>query len=275
MKMKHVMWVLTSALVLFGESKVFSQVTRDTTIGICNNKTTILVFPAAIADGDRGSSDIITRTSRRSVNILKVKAAQENFRPTNLSIITSDGKVYSINVFYEKNPKLLAYSIGAVTQEPALPVQFGQNRINDDSISKIALKVYSLNGFVKRPAYHHYGIKSNLSSVYIRGGVLFFRFVIRNRSEIPYQIDFSRYEQKDKSASKKTSSMEQEMMPIYSACDCGNLVGPGSECNLVVAFDQFTIADKKYFSVGFYEKNGDRNIHFDIKGKQILKARPL
>jgi hypothetical protein len=43
----------------------------------------------------------------------------------------------------------------------------------------------------------------------------------------------------------------------------------------VAAFDKFTISEKKVFMVEFFERNGDRHLQLRLKGKHLLKARPL
>src|SRR5690349_3336266 len=71
------------------------------------SKTTHLVFPFSIISIDRGSASILARKAGGVENILKVKADQKGFEETSLSVITSDGKLYSFLVCYKDNPAYL------------------------------------------------------------------------------------------------------------------------------------------------------------------------
>src|SRR4051812_41886863 len=90
-------------------AKSFSQsaVIEPFKLEVAYNKTTHLVFPLSIISIDRGSACIIAQKAVGVENILKVKADEKNFEETNLSVITSDGKLYSFLVFYNDKPAYL------------------------------------------------------------------------------------------------------------------------------------------------------------------------
>jgi hypothetical protein len=75
------------------------------------NKTTHLIFPLSITSIDRGSTGILAQKATGVDNILKVKADMKNFEETNLSVITSDGKLYSFVVCFNGNPAYLNLSL--------------------------------------------------------------------------------------------------------------------------------------------------------------------
>ena len=64
-------------------------------IQVASDKTTSLIFPLNILHVDRGTQEILVQTVKESENIILVKAATKDFSPTNLSIITTDGSLYS------------------------------------------------------------------------------------------------------------------------------------------------------------------------------------
>src|SRR4051812_31287454 len=76
---------------------------------ITYNKTTNLVFPYAVKTVDRGSSDVLVQKARYADTILQLKAGREGFRETNLSVVTTDGKLYSFLLQYAPSPARLSY----------------------------------------------------------------------------------------------------------------------------------------------------------------------
>jgi len=245
-------------------------------IAVCYNKTTMLVFPARIDDADMGSGDILTRTTRKHANVLKVKAARENFQPTNLSVFTDDGRLFSINVRYEQEPHQLKYDFTATGNitDSALTGMAG-NSPDPATIREYAKILAFAKPVIRRPGAKSNLIRLNLRGVHIAGDILFFRFDIRNKSDIPYDIYFTRFYLRDRSHAKRTSNMEKEIQPIHVYFTTDSTVRKGHPSTMVVAFEKFTIADQKYFSVELYEKNGDRNLACKIGGKDILRARPF
>src|SRR3954465_2162110 len=82
---------------------------------ITYNKTTNLVFPYTIKSVDRGSPDILVQKARYADTILQLKAGREGFKETNLSVVTTDGKLYSFLLQYVPSPARLNYLFNAAT----------------------------------------------------------------------------------------------------------------------------------------------------------------
>ena len=116
MKRLYVFGIVT--LIIHGSAAAQLN-TSDTTpvtinsieISICYNKTTSLIFPYAVISVDRGSADVLAQKAKAVENILHVKAGKRNFTPTNLSVVTADGKFYSFLLHYEENPMILSVPV--------------------------------------------------------------------------------------------------------------------------------------------------------------------
>jgi hypothetical protein len=117
------------------------------------------------------------------------------------------------------------------------------------------------------------GIKS--CGAYIYDGVLFFQFKTRNSSAIPYDLDFCRFYIRDIKSAKRSTAMEKEITPRYVYHHLTTPQGTGQQSVIVAAFDKFTISEKKVFMAEFFEASGDRHLQLRLKGKHLLKARPL
>ncbi len=110
--------LLTGILLLLSSSKIFSQTQsanyqanwiKPYHLAITFLKTTHLIFPYAIKSVDRGSPDILVQKAKGVENVLLVKAGRENFKESNLSVITADGKFYSFLINYSSIPSPLLF----------------------------------------------------------------------------------------------------------------------------------------------------------------------
>lgn len=241
------------------------------------DKTTILIFPAAISEGgiDRGSEGIIAKTAPGVDNILKVKANKKGFAQTNLTVITSDGKVYPFTVDYAENPPDAPIDMGKQKLEEKQLASFNGMKLNTEQIAHLGGEVAGKEAFLHQKT-KSFKIKLQLQGIYIQDDVMFYQFSLQNKSAIDYDIDFSRFYVRDKKRIKRTAEQEQEMKPLQIYYENGTKSTPGKNSQiLVIAFSKFTIADHKNFVVQLFEKQGDRNLELKINGNNIVKARPL
>src|SRR5580698_1344204 len=132
------MKMLTLFVFLFGiVSHCFCQTTIESfPISICCNKTTNLIFSYPIKSVDRGSRVVLAQKANGAENILQVKAARENFQSTNLSVITTDGKLFSFVLSYDKNPAALNISFakdssGSLQYSNKDQIQPSAEKLND------------------------------------------------------------------------------------------------------------------------------------------------
>src|SRR5882724_6853233 len=89
-------WVFVSLLF----HSLFSQ----KALPVTTDKTISLIFPFPILHIDRGTKEILVQEIKESDNILLLKAGCRDFHPTNLSVLTSDGSLYSFLVSYDSTP---------------------------------------------------------------------------------------------------------------------------------------------------------------------------
>lgn len=246
---------------------------------VTTNKTTNILFPSAIISIDRGSQDIMVQKANGVENILRVKADVKDFEETNLSIITSDGKLYSFLVNYANNPVYLSINLGnnisdtnTSVKQPAIiytePVM-DKNSLVDYTNKAVTAKdnIHALN---KTDSY----ISLTIKGFYSKGNTLFCKMHLGNRSQIDYDIEQFRFYIKDKKQSKRTSSQEIEIKPLYISGITNTLVG-NTNGVLVAALPKFTISDGKYLVVEIIEKKGGRHLSIKAKNRHLAKARRL
>lgn len=229
------------------------------TLCISTDKTTSLIFPFAIKHVDRGSQSILAQQVKDVPTILLVKAANNGFNETNLSVVTDDGSLYSFVVCYDLNP---------ATWVHYLPVN------NKATTAMYANGILDNAPTVKRIKDKKWQSVAEITGIYIKNDVLFYQLSIENNSSVDYTIDFVRFYIRDKKKGKRTAVQEIELKPIYTV---GNLnkVKAENTSKLVFALDKFTIPDAKKLILQINEKNGGRHFSMLIKNKQLMQAVTL
>lgn len=234
-------------------------------------QTTNLIFPYSIKSVDRGSRDVLAQKAKGVENILLVKAGRENFPETNLSIITADGKLYSFLLHYSNNPSLLNISFAKDTViEKTVSLPEAEN--NEAQIERIAEEVAKEKRALHGLKDKAYDIRLRLNGLYIKNNVLYFQVELRNRSNIPYDIDMLRFFIRDEKKAKRTASQDIELPPLFIYGDTA-AVKEHATNTLVFAVPKFTIPDKKYLLIQTIEKNGGRHLQLDVHNRTIVKAK--
>lgn len=235
------------------------------------HKTTLLIFPSAIQSADRGDQYILAQKVKGTENILKVKAGQKDFKQSNLSVITRDGKVYSFIVNYAPDP---SYQVIDLCKQPEkAPVQFSGLSLNKKQMVNYMKMISSQKPFLHGVKQHKSQMKFKLRGIYVKDDVLFFRLTLNNKTQLKYDIDFLRFYVKDKKQPKRTAMQEKEIHPVLLKILPSKVEDTGK--TIVAAFKKISIADDKNFIIEMMEKNGDRHFLLKVPQRKFLKARIL
>ena len=244
------------------------------------NKTTNLVFPAAITSVDRCSQDIVVQKAEGVENILKIKAAVKSFEETNLSVITGDGLLYSFLVTYHPAPAYLTVNVARITSPNTVQaplrstVAVTQPAAGSTVLAAYTGRVVSMKSNI-HSVYDEAGKASaELTGLYVKDNVLFCRLALQNQSRINYDIEQFRFSIRDLKQSKRTASQEIEINPLLITGDSAVIRGKSKQI-VVVALPKFTIPDGKYFAVQLMERNGGRHLALRVRNRHIMKARVL
>ncbi len=248
------------------------------TIEVTHRKTCVIVFPSEIKRVDRGTPELLAGLVEGVTNALKLKAANDSISATNLHVFTADGNVYPFNVYFNPDPAALTVSVPNASRQNVQPgfTRFLAPRMNDHLILTMSHDLMSSPPFLKKPRSKSiFGARAALNGVYYSEGVLFVHFQINNAAQLPYDLDFFRFYIRDRKKGKRTAIMEKEIHPLYTGYSFDRSIPPDSSGQLVVAFDKFTIAEGKIFAMEVFEKNGDRHLTCKLKGRHLLRARPV
>ena len=243
------------------------------------DKTSHLIFPTAIRYVDLGSEYLIAGKAEDAENVLRVKATVRDFEPeTNFSVITNDGRFYSFNVYYSSYPEVLSYDLltmqKAVDKANGNDVLFEELGNNSPSLAGLLLEtIYKKDKrIVKHIGAKSFGIQFILKGIYIHNGKYYFHTELRNRTNVPFQIDFVNFKVVDKKVAKRTVVQERPMIPLRTYKPLDEIGGKSTEQN-VFLLDQFTIADAKVLLIEIFEKNGGRHQTLQVENSDLIKAR--
>ena len=243
------------------------------------DKTSHLIFPTAIRYVDLGSEYLIAGKAEDAENVLRVKATVRDFEPeTNFSVITNDGRFYSFNVYYSSYPEAMSYDLltmqKAVDKANGNDVLFEELGNNSPSLAGLLLETIYKNDnrIVKHIGAKSFGIQFILKGIYIHNGKYYFHTELRNKTNVPFQIDFINFKVVDKKVAKHTVVQERPMIPLRTYKPLDEIGGKLTEQN-VFLLDQFTIADDKVLLIEIFEKNGGRHQTLQVENSDLIKAR--
>jgi len=237
------------------------------------SKTTSIIFPYPIKSVDRGSYNVLIQKAKGVENVLLLKAGQKNFIETNLTVVTTDGKLYVFVLNYnEECPDLnfkVDNSIG-LNNELLFSLE-NENQKAIEQYADLALyktkKIYGL----KR---ERFGIKLQLNGLFIHQNAIYLRLMLENTSNMNYDVDQLRFFICDQKKSKRTASQEIEIFPLLTSSVIST-ISDQSEVTAVFALPKFTIPEKKYLTIQLIEKNGGRQVQLDIKNSDLNKVEIL
>jgi len=256
-----VKWILLFAFFLSWvqvHSQTFMVKER---IAVATTKTVSLIFPAHVQSIDRGSDHFIVQ--KAAANIVKVKAVKDSFPETNLTIITTDGKLYSLILEFSTSPQRLIWHFG-------------------DSLSvKTEHPFKAMIDQVKKTKSGIAGLKYSSGQVslqwlgwFIQEDKLFCKIKLTNRSSIGFDIDQFQFYIRDNQISKRTATQELLQQPHFISGDTGTIKARGARVHVIV-LDKFTIPDEKHFAIEVLERNGGRHLYLKIHNRQLMSAKIL
>ena len=247
-------------------------------------KTVHLIFPAPIRYVDLGSQNIIAGKAEDAENVLRVKAAVQEFETeTNMSVICEDGSFYAFNVKYASEPEKLSVEMKDFLSptEGRLPSNRADiyfKELGNESPVLVKLMMQTIYQNDKRTIKHigtqQFGMKFLLRGLYAHNGLLYFHTRMENGTNMPYSVDFITFKVVDKKMAKRTAIQEQILQPLRAYHQVMQVRGMGSE-HTVFALEQFSLAEDKQLEVTLYERNGGRTLTFHVTAEDLQIAKKI
>lgn len=260
------------ALSLSGFAQ-YNPVQEANSLQISYAKTTSIVFPYAVKSVDRGSQDVLVQKAKGVENILLVKAGKRDFTQTNLTVVTTDGKIYGFILnFDELCPTLnLVAGRASTDHKDAL---FASENENQKKIAQYALSALTKKKKVGGLKVKQFDMELKVNGLFIHQDVMYLRVVLGNSSRINYDVEQLRFFIRDQKKTSRTASQEIEIQPLFITSNLAKIPDE-SEIAAVFAFPKFTIPEKKYFALQLMEKEGGRHLELDVKNSNLRKVEVL
>ncbi|WP_426491227.1 conjugative transposon protein TraN [Hymenobacter sp. 102] len=234
------------------------------------------MFPYPVTYVDLGNSGILAAKATGADNIVRVKAASNRLTETNMTVLTSGGKLYMFVVNYQHDPKVLSLDLSTMTSATARASSGSEAILSNTPIPQGNLDAYSKQALARGGSAAS-DTKDQLSvragSVGYQQETLFFPLHLRNRSNVTYDVDFVKFYIQDKKVAKRTAEQAIELTPTYVYN--GNLkkIEAAGKLQQVFVFRKFTIPDQKNLVIEVYEKGGGRNVKLKLSNRDLLRAR--
>lgn len=117
------------------------------------------------------------------------------------------------------------------------------------------------------------GVKAWADKLSLAANKLFIRLDIRNRSGLPYEVDFVRFYIRDLRTVTRTASHEKEIVPVYTMLHKHTTILKGQEKAMVFAFSRFSVDEGQALYMEVYERHGNRHFYLRIKQKSLDKIK--
>lgn len=283
---KHLLFLI---LILGVNRFLFAQDNLQTSLGlgkiephlmtVTYDKTSHLIFPANIRYVDLGSDFIIAEKADDAENVLRIKAAVKDFEPeTNFSVITNDGKFYNFNVYYSPYPENLSFNLSNIEKElnkvEGNKILFNELGNQSASLTDLILETIYQNNkpIIKHIGVAKFGIQFILKGLYNHEGKYFFHLEVKNRSNVPFDIDFIHFKIAEKKLAKRSVIQNKILKPLRSYQSLDAINGKSIGRN-VFLLDQFTLEEDHVLFIEIYEKNGGRNQILQVENSDLIHAQ--
>lgn len=265
----------------------YGQMVVPCAVQVTFNKTVHILFPAAIRYVDLGSSDIIAGKADGAENVLRIKAAVENFSgETNFSVITEDGHFYSFNALYSREPEILNIDMQALQRGGETGNAPKRRGADDVKLPELGDNAPALADLVMRSVYRNnerrikhlgckrFGVQMLVRGLYVHDGLYYLHTLLRNTSNVAFDVDFVRFKVVNKKIARRTAIQETILHPVRSYNEETTISGQ-STVRTVYVLPKFTLPDDKILVIELFEKNGGRHQVIRVEGIDIERAKTI
>ncbi len=244
---------------------VFSQ----TAIEVSNIQGVTLEFTSPIKEYTFSKDAPFFYVSKKEQQ-LTIEALKKT-SPTKFSVETLDQSIYRFTLVFSADLKTVNHPISlsdAVNFE-----QVSKAKKDKPSIALNAEKIFLKKGYLKARNYDKQGdVRLKLQGIWVKDENLFFKFDIKNNSNIDYDVENIFLAIENDEEVKDYQAQEHLITSIFEK---GNLetIKENSHETVVLVFPKFTTNSHKSIVVSLNEINGDRNLLFVIPDYYLLKAK--
>jgi len=242
---------------------------------VSDTKTSHLVCPDKVSYVQAGDYSLVqAEVVPELSNLVRVKAAQPFNKPTSLTVVCAD-HIYSFELTYG-NDAPITYPIERFQSQQAMT--FSGKLMPDYLLKDLCDQVLEKyrHQFHKRKTKKD-GIEVRLNSISLKNDALFFELQVTNKTNMAYDVESFNFWITDKKKAKATNVQEYQVFPQYQRNKVQRIPGDVTVREVFV-MEKMTIPDQRILRIELGEKalgNTGRKLSFNLKNKDILKARKL
>ncbi|MBN8719579.1 MAG: DUF4138 domain-containing protein [Sediminibacterium magnilacihabitans] len=256
MKIIAVISLLMSGLVAAGQS---TMPTRN--LEVTANRTVSLIFPSSIHSVDRGSERIIVQKS--TATVLRVKADSAFADTTNLTVITSDGKLYSFLVWYALSPKILTIDLG-----------IHDNILKDTLLTAFALRAKQAGSSLHGIKYAAGNVVLHVPGIYTNGEQIALKLRISNQSSLGYEIGGVQAAVAGGRSSKRRAVQSRDVSILLTEMEVP-VVRERQSGLLVIILPKTDLTRGQALQILVQEKGSSRQLLVSVPNKFLINATLL
>jgi len=272
--------MLLTGMVASGQPKptgsASSTPSPHDTIYVSTEMTTYLVFPEPISVWDLGSKSYAAKIESR--NMLYLKPLKAHTSISSLLVQTADGTIYLNYIAYCKFPQQLFWDYRSTRAAPASTA--------GDSLPAQEEKVQNVSAhYARQVAFVRSQKKGNLltrssnrmrlrvSHLAVDSGAMYLLLDVRNRSSIPYQVQyvgFAYKEPRSKKSRKRIDPEQNQVEPLFS--EGVAVISAQKQEQLAYVLPLFAPTRKGYLEIIIREENGNRVLKASLRATRLAKA---
>lgn len=242
---------------------------------VSDTKTSHLVCPDKVSYVQAGDNSLVqAEVVPELANLVRIKATQPFEKQTSLTVVCAN-KIYSFELQYG-NDAPITYPIETFQSQSAMT--FSGKLMPDHLLKDLCDQVLEKHKhqFHKRKSEKD-GITIRLNSIYLKNDALFFELEITNKTSMAYDVESFNFWITDKKKAKATNVQEYQIFLQYQRNKVRRIPGEVTVREVFV-MEKMTIPDQRILKIELNEKalgNTGRKLSFNLKNKDILKARKL
>lgn len=250
-------------------------------IQVSANKTTHIIFPYEIRYADLGSKDIAGEAVEKAGNVFRLKAVNQNvMMETNLTVVTSDGRLFSFIITYKDHPDAVTYDLSKVLLDgdvsKSAKVSAGSQARLADNLNRQGEVAMNSRRKIRHVGYKTQGVNLYLKNILYKDDVMYLVLGMQNGSKLDYDIDYLRtYVMQMKRVGESSATQDVPVDPIKVFDAAENVIPRHDELTKVIAIERLTLEKDRRLVIQVGEESGGRQLTISIGPEELATARPL
>lgn len=224
-------------------------------VEVSTARTVSLSFPASVSYVDLGNTHIDARVVGPGSKVVLVKALEQEFAETNLTVVTVDDVVFSFRVKYHPSPANDKMNIPA----------------RGASASNYAAGIIDNGQRAVGMVHNKDGLYAQVQGIYVLDSMLFFHLKISNTTTLTYDIAALRFMVTNAKGGKRTAS-QQRLLHIKTLEGAYKQVPRLGIAVMVAVLPKIALPHNLRLQIEIIEQDGGRNLRLVVPPRKLAKA---